>query len=93
MVILKLSGFMLALPTFLTNCPRLEKFKLQFFLNQLSKCCHVGISHWLFDSYLIGNVKCQLYVSHFDVKALALLKVQLHLNKNTKSNEFPKTRI
>jgi hypothetical protein len=20
-----------------------------FFLNQLSKCCHVGISHWLFD--------------------------------------------
>jgi hypothetical protein len=22
-----------------------------FFLNQLSKCCHVGISHWLFDSY------------------------------------------
>jgi hypothetical protein len=43
--------------------------------------------------YSIGNVKCQLYVSHFDVKALALLNPQLHLNKNTKLNEFPKTSI
>jgi hypothetical protein len=34
-----------------------------------------------------------VYVSHFDVKALALLKAQLHFNKNTKLNEFPKTRI
>jgi hypothetical protein len=34
----------------------------------------------LFDGYYVGNVKCQLYVSHFDVKALALLKAQLRLN-------------
>jgi hypothetical protein len=35
-----------------------------FFYNQLSKCYQVGMSHWLFDSNWVGNVKCQLYVSH-----------------------------
>jgi hypothetical protein len=40
------------------------KLKSVFFYNQLSKCCPVGMSYWLFDSNYVGNVKCQLYVSH-----------------------------
>jgi hypothetical protein len=46
------------------NCCAFLKRKVCFFYNQLSKCCQVGMSHWLFDSNYVGNVKCQLYVSH-----------------------------
>jgi hypothetical protein len=32
------------------NCCAFLKLKVCFFYNQLSKCCQVGMSHWLFDS-------------------------------------------
>jgi hypothetical protein len=50
------------------SCPPImpkqrERYLKSAFYNQLSKCCQVGMSHWLFDSNSVGNVKCQLYVS------------------------------